>query len=170
MSLEYRLARKDGRTPLEVDPEYTSMYVPGRGGHFPTEIEGPSRTRQEFAAECDVNEIMKRYEKAGVLTHVNRREPLYLDYSEVPDLQTAMNQVFTAEREFMLLPARVRKEFDNDPVRFVEFASKDENIDRLREWGLAKPAPKPAEPVQVEVVERKAKPAKGAQEAPKPAE
>lgn len=100
----------------------------------------PGMTRQEFAAECDINSIMARYEKTGMLPVNQMSQPQYLDLTMTPDtLMDAMNLMIDAENAFMTLPAMVRKEFDNDPMRFVEFASDPNNVKRLREWGLAEP-------------------------------
>lgn len=112
---------------------------------------GPSMTRQEFQAECDINQIMRRYEKTGVISHVARRVPQYLDVSETPDLQSALNMLERATEAFMSLPANVRKRFDNDPSEFVKFASDVKNLDQMREWGLAPPRetlPEAASPLE----------------------
>lgn len=116
-------------------------------------FKGPGRTRQEFKKECDINTIMKQYEKTGVISHMNQRSPMYLDYTLVPNLQGALDVMINAEAAFMTLPARVRKEFGNDAKAFVEFASKDENIKKMREWGLAAPEKAPEEPIEVIVRE-----------------
>lgn len=115
--------------------------------------EGPSLTRQEFAEDCDLNLLMARYEKTGVISHVSQREPIYADLTDVPSsLAEAMDIIKIAEQSFMTLPATVRREFDNDAVRFVEFASDPTNVDKLREWGLAKPLPVAQEPLAVRVI------------------
>lgn len=121
-------------------PKY-SFYIPHK--RVPAEIGGPSLTQQEFMDECDINNIMDRYEKTGVISHVARREPRYLDLSDVPDFQSAMAFMHDAEAAFMSLPARVRKEFDNDAGKFVEFAGDPANLDQMRSWGLAPPKPEP---------------------------
>lgn len=120
----------------------------------------PSLTRTEFAEECDINAIMARYEKTGVISHVRQVTPRYIDLSDVPDLQRALNVLADADRAFMTLPAATRREFDNDPAKFVEFAQRPENNERMREWGLAEPLP--AEPAvqKVEVVNPSVEPAK----------
>lgn len=113
----------------------------------------PSLTRQEFAAECDVNVIMKNYEATGVMPRLDGREPLYWDADAVPNnLQDAMAAMMYADELFMQLAAPVRKEFDNDAVKFVEFASNAENKSKLKEWGLTAPEIPPGAPVRVEVV------------------
>lgn len=101
-------------------------------------------TRQEFAAECDINSILASYEKNRVFTHINPAAPQYLDVSAVPNLQEALHIVEAANEAFMTLHAKVRAQFENDPVAFVDFASDPANLDQLREWGLAPPA-KPAD-------------------------
>lgn len=106
---------------------------------------GPSMTRQEFAEECDINTLMARYDAHLSDPMRSIREPMYVDFTDMPDtLMGTMALVQEASDAFYRLPAIVRREFDNDPVMFTEFASDPANIDQLRTWGLAKP--KPAEP------------------------
>ncbi|QCQ84583.1 internal scaffolding protein [Blackfly microvirus SF02] len=109
-------------------------------------------TRQEFADECNINVLMAAYERTGVISHVNRAAPQYLDVSDVPDLREALAAVSLAETAFMTLSASVRREFDNDPVKFVEYAQDPANLSRMREWGLAAPEKVADAPVRVEVV------------------
>lgn len=113
----------------------------------------PSLTRQEFAEECDINTIMSRYEASGVISHVNPVQPVYLDTTIYPGLQGAMDAFREASLQFNALPAKVRREFDNDPQKFVDFAVDPENLPRMREWGLAAPEKVPHEPIRVEVVD-----------------
>lgn len=108
--------------------------------------------RQEFADECDINVLMATYEKTGVLNHFNRATPQFLDVSEIPDLQLAMEVLHNATDAFMTLPAVVRREFDNDAVKFVEYAQDPKNVERMREWGLARPAPVEDKPIEVRVM------------------
>lgn len=112
----------------------------------------PSLTRQEFADECDVNKLMAQYEKSGILPTMSGREPRYLDVSDVPDLQSALNLLNEATEAFMSLPATVRRDFDNDPQKFISFAENPDNIEKMREWKLAPPKELPPEPQKVSVV------------------
>lgn len=106
----------------------------------------PSLTRQEFSEECDINTIMARYEQTGVVSHVNPREPMYVDFTVLPaDLAGTLAQLKLGEDAFMSLPAVVRREFDNNAIDFVAFASDPANLEQMREWGLAPPA-EPAAP------------------------
>jgi phage internal scaffolding protein len=143
----FPLSSTDGQPEVFTDFYKTS----GMRGDF--DRFEPSLTRQEFAEECDINTIMARYEASGVISHVNRAIPMYLDTTDYPDLQGAMDQFREASLAFNALPAAVRREFDNDPQLFVDFASNSENLPRMREWGLAPPLKAPDEPMAVRVVE-----------------
>lgn len=109
-------------------------------------------TRQEFADECDINTLMARYEKSGVINHIARSQGNYFDATDVPDLAAALAIVAHAEDAFMRLPAKARAEFDNDAVRWTDFAADPANLPRMREWGLAPPAPVEERPLRVQVV------------------
>lgn len=113
----------------------------------------PSLTRQEFADECDINKLMAQYEKTGILpANLNAAQPQYIDVSDIPNLAEAHEILQAATTAFMRLPAVTRREFDNDPIRFVNFASDPENLEKLREWKLAPPAPVEPPPQKVEVI------------------
>lgn len=120
-------------------PELYDFYA-NNGSDTGAYNDEPSLTRQEFSDECDINVIMAQYEKTGVISHVSQREPMYLDLTSMPDLRGAMEIMEAAETAFMSLPAKVRREFDNDPQMFVDFASDPANLDKMREFGLAPPA------------------------------
>lgn len=132
--------------------QMSSMYVDHDPEAFGSDAGGPSLTRQEFANECDINNLMSQYEKTGVLNHYNSAQPKYLDVSSVPDLSEALLIVDEAKTAFMTLPAIVRREFDNDPIKFVQFAEDPKNIDKLREWKLAEPLPPAPSPMEVKIV------------------
>lgn len=119
----------------------------------------PSRTKQEFKSDCDVNEIIRRFTKHGTLPNTPATPPRFVDAANLPDLQGAMAIMIEAEKSFMALPAQVRKEFDNSPMAFVEYATKPENLDKLREWGIAPKAAPEAKPTKVEIVNQPAPPA-----------
>ena len=101
-------------------------------------VNAPSRTDQKFKNECDINQIMKRYYKEGVITHVNRNAPMY---GEVPacDFQEAIALVEGASNMFEELPAKLRQHFENDPVQFLEFMEKPENREEGVLMGLLAP-------------------------------
>lgn len=134
--------------------ELSSMYVsksPDQDFGLDCSVE-PSLTRQEFSEDCDVNTIMARYEKTGVMPSGPSRPPAYLDLVGTPDLQESLSILAVANQSFMQLPATVRREFDHDPAKFVAFCQNEENLPRMRELGLAKPLPVDPPPQRVEIV------------------
>lgn len=115
----------------------------------------PSRAKQEFKEETDINTIVERFGLTGELPDPGSvKTPLEGDFHEVYDFQSAMNVVRAAEESFMAMPADVRAEFNNDPARFMDFVHNPENYDRAVKLGLAVPreTPTPPEPTLVRVV------------------
>lgn len=100
-------------------------------------VQGPTMTQQHMRDECDINKIMAKYEKTGLITHLAKYKGNYSDFTVLPDFQTAMNSIKNAEQMFLELPASVRERFHNDPGEFVEFATDECNLDEMREMGLA---------------------------------
>ena len=92
--------------------------------------------QQHFKAECDINTIVEKYKKKGVVTHVSRFGPRYGMCSPV-DLHNALNVVLEAQQMFDELPARVREKFEGDPEKFLAFVQDEENADEMVELGLA---------------------------------
>ena len=94
-------------------------------------------TQQHFKDECDINVIVNRYVKTGVLEHQASMEPHYADLSEIPtDLQSAYDAVFRAEAAFMDLPSEIRKSLDNDPARLSQWLSDPSNREMAIKAGL----------------------------------
>lgn len=129
-------------TKLTIRKPYDKVSHPGES------FVGPGRTQQEFARECDINTIMKRYERDGLLEHVMANEGQYADLGDMQEFHDAMNTVRAAQESFETLPASMREEFNNDPAEFLEFTS-SATEGQLREKGLLPPVPDPEEPVPV---------------------
>uniref|UniRef100_UPI0040478447 hypothetical protein n=1 Tax=Algoriphagus sp. TaxID=1872435 RepID=UPI0040478447 len=97
--------------------------------------EDPSRTKQSFKEECDINTILKRFNITGQLP-VGPLQPQYGDFSGVVDYQTALNAVIAAQESFNALPATLRNRFANDPAAFVDFCSDESNREEMIRLGL----------------------------------
>jgi phage internal scaffolding protein len=95
----------------------------------------PSRTKQSFRDECDINNILRQFNVTGELP-IGSVQPQYGDFSGITDYQSALNAVMAAQDSFLALPAKLRARFDNDPALFVEFASDEANRDELKALGL----------------------------------
>lgn len=99
-----------------------------------------SLTQQHFQDECCIHRILEQSMRTGAVQNVTRAIARYGDFTEVNEYRENLHKISEANDAFAQLPATVRREFDNDPGKFFEFASNPANIDKLRELGLAKPA------------------------------
>jgi phage internal scaffolding protein len=99
-----------------------------------------SLTQQQFADEADINTIVNRFLKTGVLPTPNTF-PQYVDFEGVFDYQSAMNLVRAADESFMRMDAKVRSRFNNSPQEFLEFFANPENVEEAIRLGLAIPQP-----------------------------
>lgn len=113
-------------------------------------------TKQQFKDEVNINNMVARFTRSnGVsLDQLLSHSPsggFWGDFSDVPDLRTMYERLATAEEGFMTLPAKVRKQFDNDALLFMEFVSKDENLSQLKDMlggtpTIAQPTPSVSSP------------------------
>lgn len=109
-------------------------------------------TEQCHKADCDINTILKRYDKTGLITHVNNAVAEYGDFTLVNEYQESLNLVIKAQESFEELPSAVRKKFDYDPGQFLEFATNPENKEEMIKLGLANAPQEPVIPL-VKVVQ-----------------
>lgn len=108
-------------------------------------IEFPSHTmaKQSFQAECDINTIMSKYQKTGLIEHVQKFQGSYGDFTSVADYQLSLNQVLAAQEAFDALPSTVRARFQNNPGAMLAFLEDPANRDEAVKLGLVEPAPSP---------------------------
>lgn len=97
--------------------------------------------KQEFKDECDINHIIARYVKDGVIDHVNRVEAVYGDFTSVGDYHGDLNRLIEAQEAFDGLPAQIRKRFANDPAELLSFLMDENNRTEAEKLGLVKPRP-----------------------------
>lgn len=98
-----------------------------------------SMAHPEFQAECDINNIMKRYQSTGEFQHLTSRQGRYADFSEIKDYQSMCDQVLYAEQAFMSLPAEIRSRFRNNPGELLQFVQDEKNYEEAVKLGLANP-------------------------------
>lgn len=109
----------------------------GFSGHEPLDVSGESRTKQSMKDECDVNLIVARFDKTGLISHLAEGVPQFVDVSELGDYRSIIEQVRKVDEYFAGLPARVRSEFKNDASLFMDFLESGASHDELLELGLA---------------------------------
>ncbi len=109
-----------------------SQYYMEHGKRYTPEYEKPGRTKQSFKDSCDVNKIVKKAQKTGTISHLNKHQATYGDLSGF-DFTEAQMQLAKAGEIFDDLPSEIRREFDNSPAKFFEFANDVKNVDKLGE-------------------------------------
>lgn len=123
--------------------------------------------KQEFADECNIKNILENYTISKKITHINPLEPQY-GFATGNDFRESLEIVQIARDNFMKLPSALRRDFDNDPANFLNFASDPANASEMASMGLIDPidvpgsktAPPPQDvPVSEPVSDPETKPA-----------
>lgn len=102
------------------------------------ETTGESLTQQSHAAAADVRNIIKQYDRTGLIANVNKGIAQYGDYSEINEYAEALNMVREADESFATLPSHIREQFNNNAGLFFEFATNPKNKEEMIRMGLAK--------------------------------
>jgi Chlamydia-phage Chp2 scaffold (Chlamy_scaf). len=102
----------------------------------------PSRTKQAFKQEANINTILDKYHRTGLMPTYDQPQQ-YGDYSGVMDYHTAMTKIAEGKSAFADLPSKIRKRFDNNVGAFLDFIHDESNLDEMVELGLARARPKP---------------------------
>lgn len=99
----------------------------------------PSLTQQHFKDESDINKIIARYNRTGVLVDPSiprSGEALFGDFSQVRDFSEAQNYICMAKEAFMELDSSIRRRFNNDPAELIAFMNDPNNIEEGRRLGI----------------------------------
>lgn len=94
------------------------------------------RTKQDQTDSCDINKIMDRYTKTGLIPHGNPFTPEQ-GYAPDIDFHEAQNIIAHGKEIFAELDSKTRKRFDNDPGKYLDYIQDPDNQDELVKMGLA---------------------------------
>ena len=97
---------------------------------------GESMTQQQFKAECDVNNILAKYKRTGMLSHIQKHQGNFGDFSSIEDYQTSLGKLMQAQQSFESLPSELRAKFENDPAQLISFLSDEKNNAEAVKLGL----------------------------------
>ena len=53
----------------------------------------PPMPQKQFKSQCDINKIIKKFEKTGLVTHLNHSQGQYGDFSKISNFQENLNMV-----------------------------------------------------------------------------
>lgn len=118
---------------MPTNPDHP-LLPPPRG---PARVVQPSdysdgRTKQSFKKSVDINFILRKAQRAGGLSHLATYQGEYGDFSDFDFLDVQV-KLARAREIFDALPSELRKEFNQSPAAFFEFANDPENAGRLEE-------------------------------------
>jgi len=112
----------------------------------PVLICGKSRTKQSFKDQTDINKIVARFERTGLIDHVNKNAGIYADVSNLRDYPSALRLINKGKALMEALPASLRQRFENNPANLISFLDDPKNNDEAVKLGLRPKPPKDAVP------------------------
>ncbi|AXL14771.1 internal scaffolding protein [Microviridae sp.] len=98
---------------------------------------GPGLTKQSHKNECDINQIMARYQKTGVLEHAKAHQGSYGEITSETFL-SAHQTIARAKSMFETLPSSLRERFENRPENYFDFVQDPDNTTELVKMGLVR--------------------------------
>lgn len=104
-----------------------------------------SLTQQHYAESADINVLAHRFGlDKGPIPQVPIDPRYYGDFTNVPDLRTALDLVNDARDRFMELPPDLRARFQNSPAQMWAFVNDPINAEACVKLGLLRaPDPEP---------------------------
>jgi phage internal scaffolding protein len=105
---------------------------------------------QSHKENVNINNIIKKH-GVELLSKIAALQEIQFDDVTGNDFQESMNAILKAKETFEKVPSEIRKKFDNDPAKFLDFVYNPENQDELVKMGLAEATPV-MEPLQVQVI------------------
>lgn len=120
-------------------------------------VNGKSKCQKHFRNKVDINRVMRKhgFNLTGLLSspaYARPEKPRYVDFTGVADYHTSCNKVSALKSEFDLMPVGIKKFFENDIGRYIEFMYNVSNPDpemntstKAVELGLIKRSESPDE-------------------------
>jgi hypothetical protein len=97
-------------------------------------VTGETKTEQAHKKQCDMNHILRNYQKTGLIQHAKKYEGTYDDIT-VQDFQEAMFKVQNAMNMYEELPSNIRERF-NGPEAFIAFTNDPANAPEMQRMGI----------------------------------
>ncbi len=94
-------------------------------------------TEQSHLDQCDVNKIIRKYDRDGIITHVSRFEAKFGDMTGM-DFKTMSDKIANAQSMFNELPVEIRNRFDNNPENLLTFMEDPENREEAIKLNIIK--------------------------------
>lgn len=115
-------------------------------GEKPTITCGPGRTKQSFSEKVNINSIIAKHRRTGMIEHLNKNKPFYGDVSEITTYKESLETVLIAQNLFSKMSADIRERFKNDPNEMITYLNDPKNIEEAIKLKMIKPKPLPPQP------------------------
>lgn len=114
--------------------KYVSAYSPKK--RIPIKFAKTGRTKQQHADKTNINLIMKKFLKTGIIDFTNKHEQQY-GFATSDSFQESLQIIQTANEMFADLPSQLRIKFNHNPADFLDYVQDPKNEDTLFDLGLA---------------------------------
>lgn len=132
--------REDGSRRVSITFDETVKEIRRKSGDRKSQYEyfpERSRTKPEFQKDANINRIMKKYKRTGILGDpLAYRDMHYGDFANGNDFAEMAIKVADAQQEFLSLSAEVRNRFQNDPSKLLDFLADPRNDEEAIKLGL----------------------------------
>lgn len=92
-------------------------------------------TEQSHKDATDINKIIAKFDKTGLITHVSKFEAHFGDLQAI-DFKEAQDLVNNSMKMFNELPSKIRDRFENSPENLLAFMADPLNRDEAIELGI----------------------------------
>lgn len=121
----------------------------------------PGVTDPSFLQSCDLEHLISLHVQSGQSFTLPESE--LVDFTQMPDYQTALNTVIKIDEYFSHLPVSVKQAYDNNPALLMAALDDPSQRDRLIQLGVFKPMEGLTAPSGQEVQKDTKLPAEGGQ-------
>lgn len=100
-------------------------------------VGGPKVTQQHMRDSTDINKIVDKYNRTGVLQsgRASGRQPMFIRMDGLT-FHEMLIRVQETQGQFAALPAKIRKRFANNPENLLRFLENKENLEEAIGLGL----------------------------------
>lgn len=81
----------------------------------------------------DINKILVKARAGQAISHLNKYQGVYGDFTDMPDLLEANRRLEQGNKIFDDLPGEIKREFNQSPAEFFQFVNDPANANRLKE-------------------------------------
>ena len=92
----------------------------------------PTLTVQDQHDSTEINRILDRFQRTGLIEHVNKNQAQYGEFSQY-SYHENLNMIHTIQESFDELPSQVRKQFENDPQKWIEYLGNPDAISDMKD-------------------------------------